>query len=146
MAVIQIRYSTTAGNTPTGLADGQLAINIADAVLFWIDNNGVRQSFNFTSPLVATMGASDSSTHAASTAFVQGLLAALVGAAPSNLNTLGKIATALNGDPAFSQTINNVLVNTVRSDIPQSLNATQIKQAYNNLSLGADGTIDGGSF
>lgn len=146
MAIIQIKYSTTTGHTPTGLTSGQLAINIADGTLFWVNNNNVLQSFSFGSPLVATMGGTDSSTHAASTAFVQGLIAALVNGAPLPLNTLGELAAAINNDPNFAQTINNILVNMLRFDTVQTLNGAQIKQVWANLALGADGTIDGGSF
>lgn len=40
---------------------------------------------------------------------VTAAVSAVVGAAPSNLNTLAKIATALGGDPAFSATVNTAL-------------------------------------
>lgn len=145
MAVIQLRYSLTSGHVPTGLADGQFAINLADGILFWINNLGALQSFNFASPLVSTMGASDDSTHAANTAFVQGLISAIVNNAPSSLSTLGAIASAINSDPNFSQTINNILVNCLRFDVAQGLNAAAQAQAQANLGL-STATLDGGTF
>jgi hypothetical protein len=145
MAVIQIRYSAVSGNTPTGLANGQLAINIADGILFWIDDDAVLQSFNFLAPQVPTLGGSDNSTSAANTAFVQGLLASLVGAAPSGLNTLSDLAAAINDDPNFYQTINNVLVNVVRFDVAQGLNGAAQAQAQANIGL-TTATLDGGTF
>jgi hypothetical protein len=45
------------------------------------------------------------STQIATTAFVQSLLAALVGAAPGTLDQLNEIATALGNDPNFAATI-----------------------------------------
>jgi hypothetical protein len=145
MAVIQIRYSTITGHVPSGLANGQLAINLADGILFWINNVGALQSFSFASPLVTTMGGSDSTNHAASTSFVQSLISALIGNAPSALNTLGEIASAINDDPNFSQTVNNVLVNCVRFDVAQGLNATAQAQAQANIGL-TTATFDGGTF
>jgi hypothetical protein len=145
MAVIQIRYSAVSGHVPSGLVDGQLAINIADGILFWIDSTNTLHSFNFASPMVSTMGASDSSTHAANTAFVQGLINALIGAAPVSLNTLVEIAAAINNDPHYSQTINNVLVNCVRGDIAQSFNGPAQLLAQSNIGL-PSAALDGGTF
>jgi hypothetical protein len=145
MAVIQLRFSTVIGHTPTGLANGQFAINLVDGILFWVNNVGALQSFNFASPLVTTMGGSDSSNHAANTAFVQAQIAATVGAAPSSLNTLAELAAAINDDPNFYQTINNVLVNCVRFDQAQGLNAAAQVQAQANIGL-LTATIDGGTF
>jgi hypothetical protein len=144
MAVLQIRYSLTSGHTPTGLADGQLAINLADGILFWINATGVLQSFNFASPVVSTMGGSDNSTHAANTTFVQGQISALVGAAPSTLNTLSELAAAINNDPNFYSTINNALANCVRFDIAQNLPGAALAQAQANIGLTS--VTDGGTF
>lgn len=144
MTVLQIKYSTTSGHTPSSLADGQLAINIIDGILFWTNGTAI-QSFNFTTPTVPTAGGSDSSTKAANTAFVQGAIAALSGAPPATLATLALLAAAINNDPNFSKTINNIIVGCVRFDIPQTLNYTQQTQALLNLGF-AGSTIDGGVF
>ena len=49
------------------------------------------------------------STQIANTAFVQAAITALIDGSPSALDTLKKIADALNNDPQFSQTINAAL-------------------------------------
>jgi hypothetical protein len=50
---LQIKHSTSTGNAPLSLADGELAINQADALLFWKDDGGTIQS----TPLDAIAGA-----------------------------------------------------------------------------------------
>lgn len=42
---IKIKHSTTAGNAPSSLAQGELAINVADGNLFYGDGSGVSQDF-----------------------------------------------------------------------------------------------------
>lgn len=145
MAVIQIKYSTVAGHVPVGLVSGQLAINIADGILYWEDSGSVLRSYNFLAPHGPTLGAADNSTSLANTAFVQGLLAALVGAAPAGLNTLSELAAAINDDPQFYQTVNNILVNVIRFDVAQGLPAVAQAQAQANLGL-STATFDGGTF
>ncbi|EPI5179288.1 gp53-like domain-containing protein [Escherichia coli] len=49
------------------------------------------------------------STQIANTAFVQAAITALIDGSPSALDTLKKIADAINNDPQFSQTINAAL-------------------------------------
>ncbi|WP_244584296.1 gp53-like domain-containing protein [Escherichia coli] len=49
------------------------------------------------------------STQIANTAFVQAAITALIDGSPSALDTLKKIADAINNDPQFSQTINDAL-------------------------------------
>lgn len=58
---------------------------------------------------VPTRTAGDSSANAASTAFIQAALAALLNSAPSTLDTLNEIAVALGNDPNFATTILNAL-------------------------------------
>jgi hypothetical protein len=145
MAIIQIKYSTVAGHVPVGLVNGQLAINIADGILYWEDNASVLRHFNFMAPVGPTLGAADSSTSLANTAFVQGLLASLVGGAPTGLNTLSELAAAINDDPKFYQTVNDILVNMIRFDIAQGLPAAQQAQAQANLGL-STAVFDGGTF
>lgn len=41
MATVRILRSTTAGNTPSSLVSGQLAINEADGKLFYLNGSGV---------------------------------------------------------------------------------------------------------
>jgi microcystin-dependent protein len=61
------------------------------------------------SPTSTTAPPSDSSTRISTTAFVVAAVAALVGGAPANLDTLGKIAIALGGNPAFAATVTAAL-------------------------------------
>jgi len=44
---IQLYHSSTSGNTPSAgdLTDGELAINIADGIIFYKDSSGVVQEF-----------------------------------------------------------------------------------------------------
>ncbi|HGW3103600.1 TPA: phage tail protein, partial [Citrobacter freundii] len=56
-----------------------------------------------------TATAGNNSTQLANTAFVNEALVAVIGGAPTTLDTLKEIATAINNDPNFSATINNAL-------------------------------------
>lgn len=60
-------------------------------------------------PKTPTPPAGNNSTLIASTAFVQAAILALIGGAPATLDTLKEIAAAINNDPNFSTTINNML-------------------------------------
>lgn len=44
MSTIRVKRSSTPGNVPASLAPGELAVNQADGVLYWADNNSVIQS------------------------------------------------------------------------------------------------------
>jgi uncharacterized MAPEG superfamily protein len=52
-------------------------------------------------PTAPTAAAATNNTQIATTAFAQALITALIGGAPAGLNTLNKIAVAINNDPAF---------------------------------------------
>lgn len=145
MPTVQIKYSTTAGNEPTSLLNGQLAINIADSILYWKDSGGVIRSFAFLDPVAPTLGTGDNSNAVATTAFVHGLFSALLGNPPTGLNTLEKLATAVNNDANFAQTVFNSLVVMIRSDQTQGLSAQAQKQAQVNIGL-PSAVIDGGTF
>ena len=60
-------------------------------------------------PTAPTATAGNNSTQLANTAFVKAALVAVIGGAPTTLDTLKEIATAINNDPNFSATINNAL-------------------------------------
>ncbi len=60
-------------------------------------------------PKAPTPAAGNNTTQLATTAFVQAALTALINGAPATLDTLKEIAVAINNDPKFSTTINNVL-------------------------------------
>lgn len=67
---------------------------------------------------------------------------AVIGTAPTGLNTLGKVATALNSDPNYAATTTTALNNRVRVDSAQSFNGTQQTQGRSNI--GAAGSTEMG--
>lgn len=60
-------------------------------------------------PLTPTASVGTNTTQIASTAFVRSEVSALVNSAPSTLDTLNELATALGNDPNFATTITNSL-------------------------------------
>ena len=84
----------------------QVWLNSLAQTLFELANSGAPP----TSPEQLT---TDNSSFTANTKFVQTLftekLALVVGGAPATLNTIKKIATAINNDPNFFTTIDNLL-------------------------------------
>lgn len=56
---------------------------------------------------IPTPATSDNSTKAASTAYVQAVVSALVNGAPEALNTLKELSDALSGDASFATTVSN---------------------------------------
>ncbi|EJS6273591.1 phage tail protein [Salmonella enterica] len=60
-------------------------------------------------PKAPTPAAGNNTTRIATTEFVQAAVTALINGAPATLDTLKEIAAAINNDPEFSTTINNVL-------------------------------------
>jgi hypothetical protein len=117
MAVVKILRSIVSGHVPSSLLSGQIAINEADGNLFYLGADGTTvESFNFAAPLLAA--------------------AAIIGdAPPSNLNTLAKLASAINDDPTFSATVNDALVVRIRFDVAQTLSNLQITQIMSNIGL-----------
>lgn len=113
-------------------------------------------------PAVPTATAGTNTTQAASTAFVQTAVANLVASAPSALDTLNELATALGNDANFATTISTSLgEKLVKSSNLSDL--TSASTARTNLGLGSmavqsaasvaitggtiDGiTLDGGTF
>lgn len=60
-------------------------------------------------PTAPTAAAGTNTTQLSTTAFVAAATAAVVGGAPTALNTLAKIAAAINNDAAFATTINTAI-------------------------------------
>lgn len=60
-------------------------------------------------PAAPTASLGTNTTQIASTAFVRGEVSALVNSAPSTLDTLNELATALGNDPNFATTVTNSL-------------------------------------
>ena len=44
-STIKLKNSTSAGNTPSSLSQGEVAINVADGNLFYGDGSSVKQNF-----------------------------------------------------------------------------------------------------
>jgi phosphopantothenoylcysteine synthetase/decarboxylase len=59
--------------------------------------------------------------------------AALVNTAPSTMDTLNELATALGDDPNFATTMTTALGNRVRFDAAQTLTSPQKVQALSNI-------------
>ena len=59
--------------------------------------------------ITVTQTAKDNSTKVASTAYVDSAVANLVSSAPSTLDTLNELASALGNDPSFSATVTNLI-------------------------------------
>jgi hypothetical protein len=137
MAVVKILRSIVSGHVPASLLSGQIAINEADGILFYLgaDETTV-ESLNFVAPLFTTQESSDSTDKAATTAFVHAIVAAILGTTPpSDLNTISELAAAINDDPTFSATMNDALVVRVRFDVAQTLSNLQITQIMDNIGL-----------
>ncbi|WP_437887764.1 phage tail-collar fiber domain-containing protein [Phytobacter sp. V91] len=60
-------------------------------------------------PTAPTAAAATNNTQVATTAFVQAVITALKGGAPTTLDTLNELAAALGNDPNFATTITNLL-------------------------------------
>lgn len=94
----------------------------------------------FTGTVAApTPTAGDSSTKVATTAFVSGAIASLVGNAPQVLDTLGEIATALGSDPNLATT----LTTSISGKLAKASNLSDLADASaarGNLGLGSMAT------
>jgi hypothetical protein len=77
----------------------------------------------------------DNSDQIATTQFVKNRVADLVAAAPTTLDTLSELATALGNDPNFSATITAALGFRLRVDAAQGLSSPQKAQGVANLGL-----------
>jgi hypothetical protein len=81
-----------------------------------------------------TQSASDNSTKVATTAYTDTAIANLVNSAPSTLDTLGEIATALNNDAA----LNTTLTNSIATKMPLAGG-----QFTGNITFSGSQTVDG---
>lgn len=151
-------YLTTAPVTSVAGRTGAVTLGVAD-----VSGAAPLASPTFTGvPAAPTAATITNSTQIATTAFVQAVVASLVGAAPGVLDTLAEIATALGNDPNFATTITTELAAKLvkannLSDLTDAAAArtnlglgTMATQAASNVAItgGAiDGiTLDGGTF
>ena len=93
-------------------------------------------------PTAPTPAGADNSARVATTAYVMGAVAALTAGAPGALNTLAKLAAAINNDANFATSIaaslaaaTAALALRLRIDAAQGLSAEQRAQALANLGL-----------
>jgi hypothetical protein len=86
-----------------GTDDGSTALQVTGAGKF-------SGAVSFTGSVsVPTLGATDNSLNAASTAYVQTVVNNLINGAPGAMDTLNELATALGDDPNFATTMTNNL-------------------------------------
>lgn len=151
-------YLTTAPVTSVAGKTGDVTLAVGD-----VSGAAPLASPTFTgTPAAPTATTATNSTQIATTAFVQSVVASLIGAAPGVLDTLAEIATALGNDPNFAATITTELAaKMVKANNLSDL--TNVATARTNLGLGTiatqnannvaitggsiDGiTLDGGTF
>ncbi|WP_420488904.1 gp53-like domain-containing protein [Phytobacter diazotrophicus] len=82
--------------------------SIANA-LFYLQGAPINSPSFTGTPFAPTAAAGTNNTQIATTQFAQSLITALIGGAPSNLNTLNKLASAVGNDPIFSANVNAAL-------------------------------------
>jgi hypothetical protein len=114
-AKIKLLRSVTPGAVPVALDSGQLAINEHDGKLFWRNHLGVVQAVDlFGAEEVPTQIAAALVGYATQTfvgSQVSSAVAAIVASAPTSLNTLAKLASALGSDASFATTVATALGN-----------------------------------
>ncbi len=94
------------GGTQTNINIGLTPKNYSGSGFTYTFYNGK----NSLADLVAkTQAVTDNSNNVATTAFVQSIKSELVDNAPATLATLGKVATSINNDANYAQTVNNAL-------------------------------------
>lgn len=96
-------------------------------------------------PLAPTPDPSVNSNQIATMAALKTAIANLVATAPSTLDTLNEIATALGDDPNFSATMTAALGNRLRIDASGGYSAGQQAQGRANLALGTASTLNVGT-
>ncbi len=117
----QIATTQFAQSLITALLDGApTVLNTLNKLASAINNDpiyaaNVNAALNLKAPLASpaltgtptapTAAAATNNTQIATTAFAQALITALIGGAPTGLNTLNKIAAAINNDPAFATNV-----------------------------------------
>ena len=93
-------------------------------------------------PTAPTAGNITANTQIATTEFVNNSVLNLISSAPTSLNTLKKLATAVNSDPSFSNTVLSQLNTKVSISNPSFLGSATAPY-YNASSSSSDSTFNG---
>jgi hypothetical protein len=115
-----------------GQIDGKQAVvaNVSDTEIGYLDGvtSGIQAQINDKAPLASpaltgtptapTATAGTNTTQVATTEFVGSAVSALVASAPSTLDTLNELATALGNDASFSTTVTNSIALKAPIDSP----------------------------
>jgi hypothetical protein len=115
---LQFLRSTTPGQKPTQLLDGQIAFNLVDKLLFVGDGSSVITDVNGnTTPGIAGQGFFESDLDittavAAAQSYTDLKISELIDGAPAVLDTLNELAAALGDDQNFVTTITNSITQT----------------------------------
>lgn len=96
-------------------------------------------------PTVPTAAAGTNNLQAASTAFVQAAIAALVGSSPAALDTLKELADAIGNDPNFATTMVNALAGKANKATTLAGYGITDGVKFGDYGLGKPITLEGGS-
>ena len=157
-AIIQVKRGTASAWTTanTVLAVGELGyetdtkkFKVGDGSTSWTSLAyatvaPVSPAFTGT-PTAPTASVGTNTTQIATTAYVRGEVSALVNSAPSTLDTLNELATALGNDASFSTTVTNSLAAKAPSASPTFTGTTSIAQILESVTVSATaatGTIN----
>lgn len=135
--IVKILWSKITGRVPSSLADGQIAINQKDKILFYPDENGVIQSFPF-----AALGGANVVSGNANFNFLKEddtVLVTILSAVITNANFKTFIAIPLEtSDTSFEDFALNGLtfsIENIIDNISFSIRATAQNQATGVFSI-----------
>ena len=114
-------FSTTPPANPTA---GDTWVNVSNGNMYVYFNDGtssqwIQPARNTISLSTVGLGSLSSGTGVSQT-YLDTSINNILGAAPSNLNTLGKLAQAMNNDPAFLTTLNNTISDLTSAPVTSS--------------------------
>ena len=150
---LQFLRSLTAGSKPASLTQGQIALNLADKILFVGDGSDTITYLDGTTAAAAGTGLgffeSDldiSTAQAAAEAYTDQKIADLIDSAPALLDTLNELAAAIGDDANFVTTV-TTSVATVQTNLDTEVARAQAAESGLNSRLTAiENGIDLGTF
>jgi len=140
---LQFLRSTTPGQKPTQLLDGQIAFNLVDKLLFVGDGSSVITDVSGnTTPGISGQGFFESDLDittavAAAQAYTDAQINELIAGAPAVLDTLNELAAALGDDANFVTTITNSITQT-NADLAAEVSRAQAAESGLASSLAAE--------